>query len=271
MIAKHIPINSVKKSNFAGLVNYIVDPQNKTERIGLIRAVNCYSDRPDCVVAEVLNTQQMNQRAISDKTYHLVVSFRDDELSEATLQQIEDQLCDGLGFGEHQRLSVVHHDTDHLHMHIAINKIHPERLTIHNPHYDYKVIGELCEKLEQKYGLTPDNHETIKRGAQGRASNIEFKAGSESLIGWMQQECLAQIQAATSWTELHQVLKDHGLELHERGNGFVFVSNNGIGVKASSIDRALSKANLVKRFGGYVGVDDDTTTKKQYQTIFKAI
>ena len=66
---------------------------------------------------------------------------------------------------------------------------------------------ELCEKLEQKYGLTPDNHETKKRGAQGRASNIEFKAGSESLIGWMQQECLAQIQAATSWTELHQVLK----------------------------------------------------------------
>jgi hypothetical protein len=264
MIAKHIPINSVKKSNFAGLVNYIVDPQNKTERIGLIRAVNCYSDRPDCVVAEVLNTQQMNQRAISDKTYHLVVSFRDDELSEATLQQIEDQLCDGLGFGEHQRLSVVHHDTDHLHMHIAINKIHPERLTIHNPHYDYKVIGELCEKLEQKYGLTPDNHETIQRGAQGRASNIEFKAGSESLIGWMQQECLAQIQAATSWTELHQVLKDYGLELRERGNGFVFVSSNGIGVKASSIDRALSKANLVKRLGDYVGVDDDTTTKKQY-------
>ena len=112
MIAKHIPINSVKKSNFAGLVNYIVDPQNKTERIGLIRAVNCYSDRPDCVVAEVLNTQQMNQRATSDKTYHLVVSFRDDELSEATLQQIEDQLCDGLGVGVHQSLD--HHRADPL-------------------------------------------------------------------------------------------------------------------------------------------------------------
>lgn len=120
--------------------------------------------------------------------------------------------------------------------------------------------------MEQEYGLTPDNHETIKRGAQGRASNIEFKAGSESLIGWMQQECLAQIQAATSWTELHQVLKDHGLELRERGNGFVFVSGNGIGVKASSIDRALSKANLVKRLGDYVGVDDDTTTKNNIQS-----
>lgn len=272
MIAKHIPINSLSKSNFAELVKYIVDPQNKTERIGLVRAVNCYSDRPDCVIAEVLNTQQMNKRAASDKTYHLVVSFRDDELSETILQQIEDQLCDGLGFGEHQRISVVHHDTDHLHMHIAINKIHPSMLTIHNPHYDYKVIGELCEKLELEYGLTPDNHETIKHGTQGRASNIEFKAGSESLIGWMQQECLTQLQSATSWTELHQVLNDHGVELRERGNGFVFVSSNGIGVKASSVDRSLSKANLVKKYGEFVAVEgsdaeninENTSTKKAH-------
>lgn len=87
MIAKHIPINSVRKSNFATLVNYICDPQSKTERIGLVRAVNCYSDRPDCVIAEVLNTQQMNQRATSDKTYHLVVSFRDAVLAEDVLDR----------------------------------------------------------------------------------------------------------------------------------------------------------------------------------------
>ncbi|MCB1984696.1 MAG: relaxase/mobilization nuclease domain-containing protein [Nitrosomonas sp.] len=257
MIAKHIPINSVRKSSYEGLVNYIFDPQNKTERIGLVRSVNCYSDLPDCVIAQVLNTQQMNKRATSDKTYHLVVSFRDDELPDEVLQKVEDELCDGLGFGEHQRISVVHHDTDHLHVHIAINKIHPARFTIHNPHYDYKVIGELCEKLEQKYGLTPDNHETKKRGAQGRASNIEFKAGHDSLIGWIRQECLEPLQSVTSWTELHQVLSDHGLELQARGNGFVFVSGNGVGVKASSVDRSLSKSNLVKKLGVYKKINSN--------------
>ena len=131
MIAKHIPINSVRKSSFSGLVNYILDPQNKSERIGLVRVANCYSDRPDCMIAEVLNTQQMNKRATSDKTYHLVVSFRDGELSEDIMKKVEDELCDGLGFGEHQRLSVVHKDTDHLHIHIAISKIHPHKT--HDP------------------------------------------------------------------------------------------------------------------------------------------
>ena len=261
MIAKHIPINSVRKSNFATLVNYICDPQSKTERIGLVRAVNCYSDRPDCVIAEVLNTQQMNQRATSDKTYHLVVSFRDAVLADHVLQAVEDKLCEGLGFGEHQRMSAVHHDTDHLHIHIAINKIHPTRFTIHNPHYDYKVMGDLCKKLEEEYGLTPDNHDTQKRGAQGKEANIAFKAGSESLIGWMKQECLEQIHATVSWSALHQVLADHGLELKERGSGLVFVSNNGVGVKASSVDRALSKFNLVKKYGAYEAVDGNESTK----------
>ncbi len=270
MIAKHIPINAVKKSSFAGLVIYIVDAQHKTERIGAIKATNCHSDRVDAVIAEVLNTQLMNKRAISDKTYHLVISFRpEDQPTDEVMAEIENRLCDGLGFNEHQRLSVVHHDTDHLHIHVAINKIHPIRLTIHNPHYDYQVIGELCNKLEQEYGLTPDNHEVKQRGAQSATANIEFKAGETSLVGWIKQECLDQIKAADNWVDLHQLLKDHSLELRERGNGLVFVSSNGIAVKASSVDRALSKKRLTEKIGTFVPAGPGQATfqskYKEYQ------
>ena len=270
MIAKHIPINIVKKSSFSGLVNYIVDAQQQSERIGTIRVTNCHSDRVDAVIAEVLNTQQMNKRAVSDKTYHLVISFRsEDQPTEEVLATVENKLCEGLGFNEHQRLSVVHHDTDHLHIHVAINKIHPVRLTIHNPHYDYKVMGELCQKLEQEYELTPDNHEVKQRGAQNGAANISFKAGETSLIGWIKQECLAQILAAGNWADLHQILMEHGLELRERGNGFVLVSGNGVAVKASSVDRALSKKQLVDQLGHFLPPDSEMETSrlssKQYE------
>jgi len=269
MIAKHIPINTLKKSNYSNLVNYLVDTQNKEHRVGTIRVSNCYSDLPDSAVVEVLNIQQMNKTAASDKTYHLVVSFRDEILPEDTLQEIENVICAGLGFSEHQRISVMHMDTDHPHMHIAINKIHPDTLRIHNPHYDYKTIGELCEAIEKKYGLSIDNHDVKQRGAQNRSTNIEFKAGSESLIGWIKQECFTGLEEAQHWNEFNQILKDHGLELKERGNGFVFVSNNGIGVKASSVDRSLSKKNLVARFGEFIPSHQDSdignTTKKHYE------
>jgi Relaxase/Mobilisation nuclease domain len=83
---------------------------------------------------EISATQQLNTRAISDRTYHLLVSLRAGENPDAqTLRVIEERFCKELGYAEHQRVSVVHHDTDNVHIHVAINKIHPRTLTLHNP------------------------------------------------------------------------------------------------------------------------------------------
>jgi hypothetical protein len=186
MIAKHVPMKSVRKSDFAGLVKYLIDEQQKRERVTGVSVTNCHADRPDAAILEVLNTQAQNRRAESDKTYHLIVSFRAGEQPDAaTLQAIERRICEGLGYGEHQRVSTVHQDTDNLHLHIAINKIHPTRYTIHDPYRDHKTLGELCEKLESEYGLQRDNHQAEKRGAENRADDMERHAGIESLLGWI--------------------------------------------------------------------------------------
>src|SRR5471032_1273855 len=149
MIAKHVPMNSAKKSDFAGLVTYLAGPQGKDERVGLVRVTNCHTEQAEIAMLEVLNTQAQNTRSNADKTYHLIVSFRAGETpDEDTLKAIEERLCAGLGFGGHQRVSVVHHDTDNLHLHIAVNKIHPTRYTIHEPFNAYHTLGQLCDKLE---------------------------------------------------------------------------------------------------------------------------
>jgi len=74
----------------------------------------------------------------------------------------------------------------------------------------------------------------------------------ESLLGWIKREALAEIKQADDWQVLHGILKDHGLELKERGNGFIIVANNGVAVKASSVDRSLSKGSLTQRLGAFV-------------------
>jgi len=252
MIAKHVPMKSVRKSDFAGLVKYLIDEQQKRERVTGVSVTNCHAERPDAAILEVLNTQAQNRRAESDKTYHLIVSFRAGEQPDAaTLQAIERRICEGLGYGEHQRVSTVHHDTDNLHLHIAINKIHPTRYTIYDPYRDHKTLGELCEKLEGEYGLQRDNHQAQKRGAENRADDMERHAGVESLLGWIRRECLEQIQGAQSWAELHQVLRDNGLEIRERGNGLVIADAAGTIVKASSVARELSRVQLEARLGRF--------------------
>ncbi|MEI2768765.1 MAG: relaxase/mobilization nuclease domain-containing protein [Nitrosomonas sp.] len=66
------------------------------------------------------------------------------------------------------------------------------------------------------------------------AQEIETRTGVESLLGWIKREALTEIKGADNWQDLHQVLARHGLEIKERGNGFVLVANNGAAVKASS-------------------------------------
>lgn len=159
MIAKAIPIKHADKSHFAHLVEYITDEQDTPFRLGKVSISNCHSETTEIAVLEVINTQRQNQRAISDKTYHLIISFRAGEQpSPETLKAIEEEICIGLGFKDYQRISAVHRDTDNLHIHIAINKVHPVRHRINNPYQDYKTLAKLCAQLEQQYVLEVDNH-----------------------------------------------------------------------------------------------------------------
>ena len=270
MIAKIIPIKTVRKSNYSALIQYLTDPQDKSERISQIKVSNCYSDDQTAALIEIQNTQEMNTRAKSDKTCHLVLSFPEGErLSLSDLNAIEERFCNGLGFTGHQRFSVVHDDTNNLHIHVAINKIHPQNLTIHNPYYDFIKVAKLCEQIEQEYGLTPVNHETVKDQASRVAQEIETRTGVESLLGWIRREVLTEIKHVDNWQDLHRVLATHGLTIKEHGNGFVLVANNNVAVKASSVDRSLSKGNLTQRLGAFIPSEhSDQSLRsdiKQYQ------
>jgi hypothetical protein len=263
MIAKHVPMRSIQKSDFADLVDYITDEQSKRERVEFVNVTNCHTDDPAMAILEVMNTQSRNTRSTDDKTYHLIVSFRAGEYPDAdTLRAIESRICAGLGYGEHQRVSALHTDTDNVHLHIAINKIHPTKFTIHTPYNDHKTLGALCERLERDYGLEPDNHRAQKTGAENRAGDMERHAGIESLLGWIQRECLDDLKAAQNWNEFNSVLADNGLTLKLRGNGFVITDGEGTMVKSSSVAREYSKAKLENRFGPFEGAPTPGTGEK---------
>jgi hypothetical protein len=103
--------------------------------------------------------------------------------------------------------------------------------------------------LEREFGLEQDNHTALKKTGQSRADDMEHAAGVESLLGWIRRTCLPPIEAAHSWDEMHSVLRQHGLEIRERGNGLVIVDQSETQVKASSLSRHCSKHALEARFG----------------------
>lgn len=245
MIAKKIAMKKSQLSSFKKLVEYLTDGQGKENRVGEISLSNYVSNDMQWALDETLSIQS-NSNVTSDKTYHLIFSFAvDEEVSEQILKTIEKRFVDALGFNDHQRISIVHTDTDNLHVHIAINKVHPDKITIHEPYYDYKTLAKVCREAEVDFGLLK------LRQNKERTNDMDAQAGIQSLENWIKQECRESLIEAKNWDQANTILAEHGLSIKERGNGLVF-TNGKIHVKASKIDREFSKSKLEKRLGKFI-------------------
>jgi hypothetical protein len=183
MLAKRIDMRDASKSRATRLAEYVMSELGRAGRVGDVFTVNCLSNDPLIAAKEMEVCQARNTRAKEDKTYHLLLSFPDGERPDREqLREIAEAAAKALGFGEHQRIAVVHDDTDNLHMHFIINKIHPQHHTIHTPRYDFKILGELCANLEKALALRPTNHEPAKTRSESKAQDMEKYSGLESFI-----------------------------------------------------------------------------------------
>jgi hypothetical protein len=235
---------------------YVMDLKNNDNKVLSFRITNCEAEVPAMAMAEVLVTQSRNTRSKVDKTYHLVISFPDGERpTREQLNDIEDTICQALGFGEHQRLSAVHQDTDNMHLHLAINKVHPKTFKVLEPYRDFYTISDTCRLLEQRHGLLVDNG--MGQGQKkGRAGEQEAHSGKQSLLVWSQErlgETLKRmLNTAEGWNDLHALLGKHGLVIKPRGAGLVVALRDGsLAVKASAVHPGLSLKKLSDRLGEY--------------------
>jgi hypothetical protein len=169
--------------------DYILGQDGAAGRVGAVRFQNCEALELSHAIKEIVATQAMNTRATGDRTYHLVVSFAPGEKpTPEELEDIEDELCRGIGLSHHQRISAVHVDTAHLHLHIAINKIHPRSFCCIEPYYDKRRLMAACEALEVKHGLARTNHGLSDRKTpKGRVGDMESHSGEVSFLSWVKE------------------------------------------------------------------------------------
>lgn len=110
-------MNEPSKSSCIRLINYLMNDQGNEARIQDFHVTNCEYDNPEWAALEMLTTQRQNTRAKGDKTYHLMISFPAGEHpSKELLRKIEERFCESLGYEGHQRVSVLHGDTENLHI-----------------------------------------------------------------------------------------------------------------------------------------------------------
>lgn len=257
MIAKEVDKRE-GTSSFTRLVEYLTDDMGVSERVQRVQTSNLCNDAAyeiglRAALLEVALTQERNGR-VQDKTYHMVLSFHE-QLSAQVLDEIEDRACATLGFQDHQRVSVLHGDTEHPHLHIAINRIHPKTHLGHSPSFSKRKLNRLCVQLEREYGLQVDPH--------ALTLDAEQVQSVEQLQAYLKAHWADPTRAANDWSAAHAIAREHGVQLQINGaGGLTLVQENGQFTKGSAIGREFSRNQLEKRLGPFT---PDPTVDKPYR------
>ena len=169
---------------------------------------------------------------------------------------------------------VAHDDKKHFHIHIMVNKVHPETFKAHTPYRNWLTLDAAMRVLEAKYGWThtagPTRWDEQSKQAvrasrsernalhtagqqpKGAAAQFEHYHDEESLQTYVCREVAPHVRTLLTrqnvrWETLHTFLAKYHLRVEkgESGGYTVLATDHNIRVKASDVFRSnfAGKAN----------------------------
>jgi hypothetical protein len=281
MLAKRIDRDpeKAKYDNFRALALYVAGYTEKKPEEKILHSwiAGCGADNFLGALIEIECVQAINTRSKGDKSYHLMLSFRpedEDKLTPERMEDIEKKIALALGFETHQRICGIHHNTSHIHMHIAYNKINQENFTIRDPYRDFYALAKVCREIEQEYGLVvdpglePGRQEPTRTNV--KVQTVEARTGQQSFHSYLRERREALLQSlehARNWADLHSALGKIGVVVALRGNGCIFKDVHGKhAATGSSLAREFSLPQLEKRFGSFQAANKDEIQAEEHYT-----
>lgn len=276
MIAK-IPVKRGDgRSSFSTLSRYIAGDKLDRSTGEIVRAAadvvcvtNCLS--LNTASAEMKAAAYANPR-IKYPVYHVVLSWREGERpTDKQMIEAAKAAQKAVSMDGHQFVYAIHRDTENAHVHMMINRVHPDSAKAIYPQNDFYKLDRCMREMELAQGWGHDNGPyTVKDGMVIRgerdlerrpsqptkAKDFEAATGHQSLAGYAQSvadEVIKSLDAGT-WQDLHAALRKYGLEIREAGQGFKIHSVDDpkqTPIKASNMAGELGGGKLKKRLGEF--------------------
>ena len=248
-------------TSFQGLQAYLVHGKDgrQRDRVAWIASRNLMSDDPELAARIMRATAQRSVR-VEHPVYHLSISLPPGEhLDREGMLAVADRTLRDLDLHEHQVLIVAHNDTPHQHIHLVINRVHPETGRAWHRGHDYARIEKSLrhQERERRIREVPGRHYVLPEQERHRGVEVssgdrrfEDRTGERPFADHVRQVAGKDLREARSWGELHRALGEYGLRFEKRGRGLV-ITDGERRVKASFVDRRSSLHHLQKRLGRY--------------------
>ncbi len=234
-----MPVANAKVgAGFGGLARYLLSGSDgqATDRVAWTAMRNLRADGPEGAALEMRWTADVNRR-VQKPVYHISLNWpTEDRPSPIQMETAVDRLLQDLGLHEHQALLVAHRDTEHPHVHIMVNRVHPSTFKTWDNKNDWRRIRASLHRLEREMGW---------RVVAGSTRNLAEAPPAE--VARLREAALEPMRNAHNWGELETLLLAQGLSIQARGRGMV-ITDGEYFVKASAIDRSVSRPRLEERF-----------------------
>ncbi len=242
-------------SSFSGLAAYLTGDR---ERIAWTEARWMIGTDPKEIAREMEAAAGQSSR-VEKPVYHISISFDpEDAPTREQMQEAAGQMLKDLGLEEHQAFLVAHQDKGHPHVHIMVNRVHPETGKAWSTSHDYARVEGTLRCLEEQWGLrrVPGHH--AREAGTERPDRSQARAtgeirrtrrtGEKPFADVVRDKVGQDIPQAKSWGELVGALKQHGLRVEARSRGMVITDGQRF-TAASRVTPEASRFRLERRFG----------------------
>lgn len=244
----------VQGRGFKGVLNYVLD-KNKAEVLwtdGLR-----LSDK-DSIVQSFITQSKLNP--ISKPVAHISLDFSvqdKEKLSNVKTIEIALEYMNKMGYGNTQFLIARHHDTDHPHLHMVLNRIDYGGKRISDQNERIRST-KVCKELTVKHGLY---------FAKGKENVKEYRLREPDKTKYEIYNALkSTLPKCENWQELVSNLKRQGIIVDFKTKGSttqvegVKFSKNGYSFSGSKVDKqfSFSKIDFALRQNSRVEQQSDT-------------
>jgi hypothetical protein len=193
------------------------------DRVAWTTSRNLPTSEPELAATFMRATAGQSDR-IQKPVYHVVLSFDpNDPADRANMERVADRLLERLGLAEHQALIVAHRDRAHAHLHLLVNRVHPENGKAWERWKDQPVIQQVLREEERALGLRevpgrltslepsqPRVAELPKDGRQVRASPVlrhlaHELATYERVLALQRKRYSAELETSAARARLNEI------------------------------------------------------------------
>lgn len=223
----------IKGASFSGAIGYMLSKKEKAE---ILKAEGVRIE-PKELTAKSFELQASMHPTVKKPVWHISLNFSEkdkDKLTNEKMVEIAEAYLQKMNIKNTQYLIVRHHDREHPHIHLCINRIDNYGKLISDKNEKFRST-KICRELTEKHGLYfATGKENVNR---------------ERLIGYdkTKYEIYDALQRAIpksrTWSELEKLLKKNGItfQFKTSGNtnkiqGIIF-EKDGIKINGSKVDR----------------------------------